>query len=336
MYMSFKLLIIRFSSIGDIVLTTPVIRCIHEQRPDIEIHYLTKKRFSAIVDSNPYVNKVYTFEKQLAEVIPLLKTERHDFIIDLHNNLRSKYTLLSIKRPYHSFNKLNFEKWLMVTFKINKLPKVHIVERYVKTAESLRIVNDGKGLEFFIPKEHEIKIDSSFPKLSGGFIAFVIGGNHNTKIFPADMVAEVCRSLEQPVVLLGGKEDAERGQIIENLSEGNVTNLCGKLTLMESASMVRQSTTVVTNDTGLMHIAAAFNKPIVSIWGNTIPEFGMYPYMKSETQSLIAEVKGLSCRPCSKIGYRECPLKHFNCMRQQNVNEIISFVNQIVKKETGG
>ncbi|HLN52778.1 MAG TPA: glycosyltransferase family 9 protein [Lentimicrobium sp.] len=332
--MAFKLLIIRFSSIGDIVLTTPVVRCIHDQRPDIEIHYLTKKRFSAILENNPYINKVYSFDSQLTEVIPDLKKERYDFVLDLHHNIRSRYTLLSIKRSYRSFNKLNIEKWLMVSFKINRLPAVHIVDRYLETARSLGIKNDGKGLDFFIPLNQEIKISEQFPELAKGFIAFVTGGNHNTKIFPADMVAGVCRSLNLPVVLLGGKEDAERGNITEYLSEGKVVNLCGKLSLMESASIVRQAAAVISNDTGLMHIAAAFRKPLVSIWGNTIPEFGMYPYMSPEVPSLISEVKGLSCRPCSKIGYKECPLKHFNCMRNQDIAEIIFFVNQIVKANT--
>ncbi len=327
--MSFKLLIVRFSSIGDIVLTTPVMRCIHDQRPDIEIHYLTKKRFSAIIENNPYVNKVYSFEKKISYVIPALKSENYDLIIDLHKNLRSKYTIFSLKKPAFSFQKLNYEKWLMVNFKINRLPDKHIVDRYMQTAESLGVVNDGKGLDFFIQKDQEIDIITRFPSLSEGYTAFVIGGNHNTKIFPADMVATVSRSLQLPVVLLGGKEDVQRGNLIEDLSPGKVINTCGKLSLMESASMVKQASAVISNDTGLMHIAAAFNKPIVSVWGNTIPEFGMYPYLQNETKSMIAEVKDLNCRPCSKLGYKECPLKHFNCMRLQNTDQIASVVNHL-------
>ncbi len=328
--MSFKLLIIRFSSIGDIVLTTPVIRCIHEQKPEIEIHFLTKKRFAPIVESNPNISKVHSFNKQLSEVIPDLKKEKFDIIIDLHRNLRSHYVLLSLNRPHHTFNKLNIEKWLMVKLKINKLPRIHIVDRYLQAVKDLKIVNDGKGLDFFIPDDEEVDI-TGFPELRAGYYAFVIGGNHNTKILPADMVAEVCRKLNKPVVLLGGKDDVASGSIIENLTAGKTINMCGKLSLMESASFVRQSTAVISNDTGLMHIAAAFNKPIVSIWGNTIPEFGMYPYLRPETPSMIAEVKGLKCRPCSKLGYKECPLKHFNCMRQQNIDVIASFVNNLDK-----
>ncbi len=285
--MSFKLLIIRFSSIGDIVLTTPVIRCIHEQRPDIEIHYLTKKRFSAIVDNNPFIIKVYSFDKNLDEVIPDLKKENYDFITDLHKNIRSTYVLRSLNKPHRSFNKLNFEKWLMVNFKINRLPHIHIVDRYLEAAKDLNIVNDKKGLDFFIPSDQEIDITSRFPRLISGYVAFVIGGNHKTKIFPADMVAEVCRRLNKPVVLLGGNEDAERGRNIEDLTDGIALNLCGKLSLMESASLVRQSDVVISNDTGLMHIAAAFNKPTVSIWGNTIPEFGMYPILMKKPLHLL-------------------------------------------------
>lgn len=332
--MSFKLLIIRFSSIGDIVLTSPVVRCIHEQRPDIAIHYLTKKRYAEIVLSNPYINKVYYFENELNEVIPALKSENYDLILDLHKNIRSNYIIASLKKPFRSFNKLNLEKWLMVRLKINILPNKHIVGRYLEPASVLNIENDSKGLDFFIPSENEISIEKEYPALSQGYVAFVIGGNHNTKIFPADLASNVINNVKFPIVLLGGRDDYERGTIIETMTAGRAINLCGKLSLMQSASLVRQASVIISNDTGLMHIAAAFNKPIVSVWGNTVPEFGMYPYLKNGTPSLIAEVKNLSCRPCSKLGFKKCPLKHFNCMRQQNINEITSFVNNILDEAT--
>lgn len=329
--MSLKLLIIRFSSIGDIVLTSPVIRCIATQVKDVEIHFLTKKRFAILAESNPYITKVHTIEKNINEVISHLREEKFDHVIDLHKNLRTSKVHLALRRPFTTFNKLNIEKWLMVRFKINKLPPVHIVDRYLNAASFLKIENDGQGLDFFIPDVQRINISSAYPELSAGFIAVVIGGNHSTKIFPADMVADVCNQLTLPVALLGGPDDKERGEIITGLTGGKALNLCGKLSLMQSASMVEQSNAVLSNDTGLMHIAAALSKPIVSIWGNTIPEFGMYPYMKNDTPSFISEIKNLSCRPCSKIGFRECPLKHFNCMRMQEIGVISQFLNAFRK-----
>lgn len=327
--MPIKLLIIRFSSIGDIVLTSPVVRCIFEQVKEVEVHFLTKKRYAAIVESNPYISKVYSIESRVSEVLGELKKEKYDYIIDLHKNLRSGLVLANLLRPYSAFNKLNFEKWLMVKFKINRLPFIHIVNRYMQAASSLGITIDNKGLDFFIPESDEVSLNGPLAMLVNGYVAVVIGGNHNTKIMPAELITEIVSDLNLPVAILGGKEDMERGRFIESNSKGKAINLCGKYSLMESASLVKKSRAVLTNDTGLMHIAAAFNKPIASVWGNTIPEFGMYPYVKVGTPVLISEVEGLKCRPCSKLGYPECPLKHFKCMRDQNLAGISSFLNNV-------
>jgi ADP-heptose:LPS heptosyltransferase len=329
--MALKLLVVRFSSIGDIVLTSPVVRCIKQQLPATEIHFLTKRKYATITESNPHISKVYSFHQNLSEVIPALREEKYDHIIDLHNNIRSHRIIWSLSCPARSFNKLNIEKWLMVRFKVKRLPDVHIVDRYLKTVAHLGVENDGRGLEFFIPQKDELDIKSEYPELTSGYTGFAIGGNHNTKILPADMVADIVSSLTMPVVLLGGKEDFERGNIIAELTGGKAINLCGKYSLMGSASIVKQADTIISNDTGLMHIAAAFNKPIVSVWGNTIPEFGMYPYLPAGTPSLIAEVNNLKCRPCSKIGYKECPLRHFNCMRMQDTRGIGAFINGLSK-----
>lgn len=325
--MALKLLIIRFSSIGDIVLTSPVVRCLSTQINDVEIHYLTKSRFAGIIESNPYITKVYSYKESLKEVFPLLRNERYDHVIDLHNNIRSHRVKWTLMRPSVSFNKLNIEKWLMVRFKVNRLPAIHIVDRYLETVSFLGVKNDAKGLDYFIPEKDEIQITKDYPELSGGYIAVAIGGNHNTKIMPADLVADVINNLNLPVILLGGKEDAERGELIVRLTQNKSLNLCGRLSLMGSASIIKQAHAVISNDTGMMHIAAAFQMPMVSVWGNTIPEFGMYPYLSDSTPSYIAEVKNLKCRPCSKLGYKDCPLKHFNCMRMQDTRKIAAFIN---------
>ena len=320
-----KVLIIRFSSIGDIVLTTPVIRCLKIQMPWIEIHYLIKKQFHEIVSTNPYISKFWLFDDNFHELIPKLRAENFDFIIDLHKNLRSSYVKLVLKRPASSFPKLDFQKWFLVNLKINLLPGVHLVDRYFKALKPLGIFNDGKGLDYFIPGKEEVDLSTLPVAFRSGYIAFVIGGKHATKILPDEKVVYICKNLGYPVILLGGKEDRERGDNIISQTDDKVFNACGTFSINQSASLVHQADKIITNDTGFMHIAAAFKKPVLSIWGNTIPGFGMIPYLPAEyrERSSIFEVKNLSCRPCSKIGFSECPKKHFKCMMDQDLDAII-------------
>lgn len=325
-----KILIIRFSSIGDIVLTTPVIRCLKTQLPEAEIHYLTKKQNQSLLQENPFLTRIWLHEKNFKELLPLLKAEKFDFIVDLHKNFRSLYVWFHLLRPYGTFKKLNLKKWMIVNLRIDRLPRIHIVDRYFAAVKSLGIVNDRKGLDYFIPSGEEVDLSLLPESFRQGFIAFIIGGKHTTKIFPEDKVVEVCRSVSRPVILLGGKEDAERGRRIEQLAGSSVFNACGRFSINQSASLIRQSDKVITNDTGLMHITAAFGKTILSIWGNTIPEFGMVPYLdgKEDAVSGIFEVKDLSCRPCSKIGFEKCPKGHFRCMKEQDVDAMINTLNR--------
>ncbi len=322
-----KVLVIRFSSIGDIVLTSPVVRCLHQIPGGVEIHFLTKERFASLAENNPYISRVFKIKENVQEVLPLLKKESYDHIIDLHKNLRSFRVILGLRRPYSSFNKLNFQKWLLVRFKTSFMPEVHIVDRYMKAVECLGVSNDGQGLDFFIPQGFEIDPGSLPEPFSKGYVAVVIGGKHNTKILPGNKVIEICRLLNVPVVLLGGVEDRQRGEEISSAPGIRIFNACGMYNLFQSASLVRQARAILTNDTGLMHIAAAFRKPIVSVWGNTVPELGMYPYLPQVSDHLISEVKGLSCRPCSKIGFDHCPEGHFRCMKDQQTGEIAGFLN---------
>lgn len=318
-----KFLIIRFSSIGDMVLTTPVVRCLKTQLPDAKVHYLAKKQFLPVLEANPYVDKIYTIEKKVKEVLADLKEEDYDHIIDLHKNFRSKEVLLNLRKPSSSFNKINFKKWLTVNLKVNQLPNVHIVDRYFQAVEKLGVKNDNKGLDYFIPENEKVDLKTLPGLFQNGYIGWVIGGKHNTKIYPEEKVIELCKKMNKPVILLGGPEDAEKGERIQNAVGKQIFNSCGKYKLNQSASLVEQAEKIFTNDTGLMHIAAAFKKEIYSFWGNTIPEFGMYPYLPGEySKSHILEVKNLKCRPCSKIGFEKCPKGHFDCMNKIDTSEI--------------
>lgn len=316
-----KFLIVRFSSIGDIVLTTPIVRCLRQEFPDAEIHYITKSTFKILLNNNPYIDKIYTIEREITEVLPELKQENYDLIIDLHRNLRTLRLKLALHKKSYQFPKVNLKKWLLTTFKINKMPPEHIVDRYFKCVNELGVVNDQKGLDYFIPKQDEINLKQYH--IPENYIVFAIGAKFATKRLPTTKIIEIIKRIPFTVVLLGGKDDKERAREISNACS-NTIKLCGDLNLNQSASVVKQSQKVITHDTGLMHIASAFNKSIVSIWGNTVPEFGMYPYMpQNPTNYSINEVKELGCRPCSKIGYQSCPKKHFKCMEQQNIGEIV-------------
>ncbi len=315
-----KFLIIRFSSIGDIVLTTPVIRCLKQQIPDAEVHVLTKPALKQVLEHNPYIDHLHLLDKPLLVKAIELKSMGFECIIDLHNNLRTRIIKSILDITAYSFNKLNFEKSILVKLKSNLLPLEHIVDRYMNTVAALGVLNDGKGLDYFLP--NEITFPSNV-KLPSSYTAFAIGAQHFTKRLPNAKIIDICKQSTNTIVLLGGKEDAANGALIASQSGPHVLNLCGKLSLAQSALAVKQASVVITHDTGLMHIAAAFKKPIVSVWGNTVPEFGMTPYYGTTyIRNAKFEIRNLSCRPCSKIGFNNCPKKHFNCMQLQNSTAI--------------
>lgn len=315
-----KILIIRFSSIGDIVLTTPVIRVAKKQFPDAEVHYVTKEVFKNILIHNPYIDKVHTFKEDISELYEPLKAENFDVVIDLHKNLRSLRLKQKLKAKNYSFDKLNLQKFLAVNFKqINKLPNKHIVDRYFDAVAPLGIKSDGKGLDHFIHQNDRVDVSSLLTDhLKKTFVALVVGGSYFTKKIPLNKLSEICKNSKLPIIVLGGKEDKPVGDELQNQFP-QLINTCGQYTINQSASIIEQAEWVVSSDTGLMHIAAAYNKKIISLWGNTIPEFGMAPYLPN-LENKILEVKNLGCRPCSKLGFKKCPKGHFKCMNDLDVS----------------
>ena len=322
-----KFLIIRFSSIGDIVLTTPVIRCLKKQVPDAEIHFLVKDSFRSIVQHNPYIDKVHVLAHSWELMIEELKVEEYDYIIDLHHNTKTLRVKNALKKKSFSFYKLNIQKYFYTAFKINMLPDVHIVDRYLKTVASVGVKNDGAGLDYFIAEQEKIKRQDIPASHTAGYIACVIGAAHGTKRWPIHKWKEFCTKMNHPIILLGGSEDRVNGDEIAAVDTIKVYNACGKFKLNESADLVRNAKLVISNDTGLMHIAAAFKRPVISLWGNTVPAFGMYPYYgDAPVSDVIMQTNKLFCRPCSKIGYNKCPLGHFKCMEKIEVDEVVNKV----------
>ncbi|MCC6371046.1 MAG: glycosyltransferase family 9 protein [Bacteroidia bacterium] len=309
-----KILIIRFSSIGDIVLTTPAIRCIKQQIKGVQLHYVTKSVFADVLSRNPYIDKLHTFEKDVDELYPALKSEQFDVVIDLHKNLRSFRLKQKLGVKSYSFHKLNLAKFWAVQLKsVKNLPSKHIVERYIETLAPLGVTNDGKGLDYFIAPHEKVDVAKNyFDGKEHKFIVLVVGGSYYTKQIPINKLSEICKKTKLPVVLMGGNGDKGIADQLQKQFP-KLINTCGLLSLNQSASVIEQCEWVISSDTGLMHIAAAFGKKIISLWGNTVPEFGMGPYLP-QAQNKILEVKNLSCRPCSKLGHKKCPKGHFNCM----------------------
>lgn len=325
-----KVLVIRFSSIGDIVLTTPVVRVLKTQLNDAEVHFATKDKFAVLVESNPYIDKVQVLGKSLLGFIKQLKAERYDYVIDLHHNLRTCIIKNALGVKAYSFDKLNLKKWLLVNLKINRLPNVHLVDRCLDTLKPLGLKADALGLDYFIPEKDNVPMDWLPPEFQKGYVAYAMGAQHNTKKLPLKRMIELCDKINKPIVLLGSKEDVETAEVIRTFFErpelsdyetgltelGKKTiifNACGKFNVNQTASLIKNAKYVFAHDNEWMHIAAALKKEVFSIWGNTIPEFGMYPY---RTKFTVLENKKLSCRPCSKIGHAACPKGHFKCMNE--------------------
>lgn len=319
-----KILILRFSSIGDIVLTTPVVRCLKVQLPNVEIHFATKPQYAGILQANPNINKVITLQGSVSSLAKILRLEKYDAVVDLHANLRTRLLRSLLPGvPFTVFRKQNMRKWLLVK-KLTRKPCEHVVFRYMETVKKWGVQYDGKGLDFYYK-------DCEIPDLPSSYVAYAIGGTWATKRMPENKIAELMEVSREHFILLGDKHDSMVGESIAARFPDRVSNMCGKLSLDQSAKVLAGADKVLTHDTGLMHIAAALQKPIISIWGNTTPDFGMGPLLpvNVSTGPVLVQAEGVSCRPCSKIGFNTCPKGHFDCMQKQSAAEISRLLQQM-------
>ncbi|MDE3125034.1 MAG: glycosyltransferase family 9 protein [Bacteroidota bacterium] len=335
-----KILVIRFSSIGDIVLTTPAIRCLKQQLPHAEIHFLCKLQFKAVTEANPYIDRFHYYNGNLSALIETLKAEQFNYIIDLHKNFRSYKIRWALRTQVLAYQKLSIQKFLLTRFHINMMPGRHISLRCLDALAPLNVFDDGKGLDYFIPADATLKLGDLPASHSAGYIAIVIGASYFTKKLPIQKLQQLCKLIQYPIVLVGGKEDVEAGNAIATVDVIKVYNACGKFSLHESADIVRQSHLVIAHDTGLLYIACAFKKRVFAIWGGTSPALDVEPYYGSSfvKQSVHAWYKNyvvpnISCQPCSNFGTATCPKKHFHCMQWQNVEQIAQEALQILTKK---
>lgn len=312
-----KILILRFSSIGDLVLITPAIRCISNTFPNAQIHLLCKPQFCNVLANNPYINCILPIESNILKQISNLKSANYDLVLDWQSNFKSRWISLLLNVKTLRFNKLNFKKWLAVRFKtLDVLPQQHIVDRYFKSLESQGVTYDGLGLDFFVNTNSIVCIETEF-KIQKPFVVIGIGASYYTKRISHTKLFELMNWIKWPVILIGGPDDIKTMNHFKSHFPQQIF-FKSDFSLHQSASIIQQADWIFSSDTGIMHIAAAFKKPVISLWGNTIPEFGMVPF-EPNSQNIILQVKSLECRPCSKLGFASCPRKHFNCMNQINL-----------------
>ena len=331
-----KTLIIRFSSAGDIILTSLFVRVLRNRFPDGTIDFLTKKSFAPLVKSSPYVDRVISGKDDagLSDALTLrgqLKQEEYDLVFDLHNSLRSRIVRFGLGKKRFSFQKPTFRKWLLVHFKINRLhPIIPIPERYLDIGSSISLKNDGKGLDIAF---EQIKLPNE-QSIAKPLIVLAPGARHYTKRWPATRYAAVGKGLLHDyggtIVLLGSTEEIETCEKVANeiaMPEA-VVNLGGKTTLAQAGTLIKDSSLVIANDSALGHVAAACGAPLISIFGSTVEEFGFAPYSPN---ARVIQNMGLRCRPCTSIGRSECPREHFECMKDVSIEAVLTVARQILK-----
>jgi ADP-heptose:LPS heptosyltransferase len=320
-----KILIIRLSSIGDIVLTSPIVRALHRSYPAAELHFLTKKAFAGLVQHDPRIAQVHAFAGDLGATIAALKAERFDLVVDLHRNIRSRLIKLRLGVRAVTYSKDRWSVLLRTKLGLGKLPRVHTVERYARALRPLGCALDDAGLEFFLPAEaRTMAADIAARNFAEAPVAVVLGGNYATKRWPRAYFVELLNRLAQPVLLLGGKPEAEDAAWIAQRLSVPCYNAVAQYDLLLSAALLERCRFVITHDTGLMHIATALGCKIFSIWGNTVPELGFAPY--KATLSVVIENKAVECRPCTKLGYEKCPKGHFKCMLDLKPTQVLDAI----------
>ena len=318
-----KILIIRLSSIGDILLSTPFIRQTRKKFPAVQIDFVVKQEFHQLISANPHLDKIYQLQSgNLGGLLGALASAEYDYIFDLHGNIRSRLITQRIRSEKISRIKKNkFIQQLFVKFKINRYDRVKpIPERYLETGLPAGVTDDGGGLEFYWNEKSEETANKYLADLKTDppavLIAVAPGAGFYTKRWPLeyfiDLMDHIRVEKKARFIVLGDVNDRKLGQVLSNRRSW-VLDLTGRIDLMEAGAILAQCQMAITNDSGMMHLATAVQTPVLALFGSSVREFGFFPFRAT---SHIVENQGLSCRPCSHIGRRKCPEGHFKCMRE--------------------
>jgi ADP-heptose:LPS heptosyltransferase len=325
------------SSIGDIVLASPVFRCIKKQVEQVELHLLTKARFKEVTAYSPYIDKFHYFDEDLTDVMHILKSEKFDYVIDLHNNIRSNQVKRTLGVKSSTIHKLSFQKFLLTKLGINFMPEKHITKRSLETASVLGVKDDGGGLDYFISEKDKVSFNDIPVSHQAGYIGVVIGANHYTKKLPVSQLKLLCSLINHPIILLGGPSEGEEGDEIASVDPVKIYNATSKFSLNECADLISKAKLIVSHDTGMQYIACAYQKPVIAIWGGTSPKLQVEPYYGSaNTGKDLYEnhYLDLHCQPCSKYGTAKCPREHFKCMNDLSMQQLAEKIHRRLGKSS--
>ena len=316
-----KILIIRLSSIGDIVLTSPIVRCLKNQT-GASVHYLVKPEFKALLENSPYIDKLHLLKSRLKLTIDEIKEENFDYLVDLHNNIRTIILKKSIRIKSFTYSKQSFRRFLQLNFS-PKIKLNHVVNNYFLALNSLNVKNDNRGLDYFFSNEiTELDVESKY-------ICWSVGASHQNKMLSVETIICICNEIDLPIYLIGGKKETEIGNnIVFNTENKRVKNFCGKANLNHSAKIIDKCSLLLTNDTGMMHIGAALKKKIISFWGCTKPSQGFKPYI--DFPKSVEIIYNPNSKPCSKHG-KFCKSSVYGCVKKIKPENIVNEIKKVLK-----
>ncbi|MCB2205874.1 lipopolysaccharide heptosyltransferase II [bacterium] len=327
------ILVIRFSSIGDIILVTPMLRALKTRFPDCVLHVAVRREFNELLRRNPYIDRLISVDtstgnRSLRALNLELTSERYDAVFDLQNNFRSRILRNGLSRSIHVVDKRQWKRLLLVKLGVNRYPRyTPVPERYIETALRYEVKPDVEGPELHLDEDTRgkarLKLRAAGRKDGVRLVGIAPGAKHFTKRWPLPSfrrLTEKLLDLGYTVAVLGGTDEYETGEQLRILRPDRILNCAGKLTLLETAAAIEQCRTVFVNDSGLMHMATAVGTPVIALFGSTVREFGFFPY---QSEAAVVEAAGLGCRPCTHIGRAACPKGHFACMRLITAEDVL-------------
>lgn len=320
-----KILICRLSSLGDILLVTPVIDEIKKQNPQVQIDFMIKEKFVESIYYNPNIENIIKYQDySFTKLRKKISSENYDLILDFQNNLRTQLIFSLIRTRKKSIRKPTLKKLLLVKFKINLLQENFSIPNLYATTAEVKLSNESR-LSFYDESGRLTRNDEK-----KNIIGFCPGARHFTKIWPESYFADLGKLLNQSglkVYLFGGKMEREICRRLQSQIPNSI-DYSTENDLYQTARQMKSCDLIVTNDSALMHLASAINIPIVAIFGSSVKNFGFTPF---NVKNIIVENSDLKCRPCSHIGRKVCPQKHFKCMLNIKPNSVFDEVLRILK-----
>lgn len=321
------ILIVRFSSIGDIILTTPLVRAIRKRHPTARITYVVREDFADLVRHNPRIERVITW-KHRSSLRPLareLASEAWTHRLDLQGSTRSARLRRLVGGEWSGYPKHRVRRTMLILSRRRLGGDLGpVVERYAQAAASLDVTLDDQPAEVYTSVEAERRA-AEFAERHGlgrtrRLLALVPGAAHFTKRWPPEYWGALVDRLApgNDLVILGGKAEAELGSALAERGGPGVASAAGVTSLLETAALLRRSAAVAAGDTGVMHLATAVGTPVIAMYGPGVPEFGFYPW---RAKARVLEVD-IGCRPCSAHGSSRCPRGHHRCLRDISPDEV--------------